>query len=369
MPIHVLNADLKPHGSLRRAPDFSNLLDNLGDNQYAWKTKTYDRSLVPIESDLPQGDGVGYQRNYMAYLTRCWAEHRGVVIEPNHVWFTLLCELALRVKADPETYRDIFTTSADKQEIAIPWTGPGFAMDMGVLIHALKAYVPTDTAAFFPDFTTSTHRSTMARYAAFADMASPYYDYFMLACGFPAIDVQGTEDDWMLMDNAWSHLSSVFTDKGLRDYFGRVEDILANCAYQYDKPEWWKGIYKNRRCGSGGEVAVSGWFSDLFYEKCDLAKPENFPPCVATVPYTASTGASRWNFKMVHGLFSAVEQDGFLIPDFGHVVFNVLDKPEVFRPEMINRSTGTFRTRDEPVYRLEPDNVRQTAQPRTVPAI
>lgn len=335
---------------------FSDLLKTLGDVRYDYVTRLYDRSLVPVSSNLFPADGIThYFKNYIEYLTLCWGEHHGVVIEPNHIWYTLLCELASLVKGDPEPYRHLFTEQADKQTVIV--VGGDIELPLGQLIEALRTVVPTDMDAFFPEFSTNTPRSRAASYAAFADMASPYYNYEMLACGFPAIDVRGEADDWRLMADRWQGLTELFGAHP--QWFARVQQILADCVANRDNPGWWRGIYRNERCGSGSEVVVSGWFADLFREQPDLAKPENFPPGVSSVPYVVhGLGVDDYRFVMKQGLFAGRQEGTFLSPVFGRCVFNALDARQAFTPEERQDDPRVYPAKA--LYRLEPDNLTPT---------
>jgi hypothetical protein len=255
------------------------------------------------------------------------------VIEPNHVWYTLLCELAAQVKASPDTYRSIFTTSDEKQTIVVRDPQGGFIMPLDKLIAELRSYVPSDIDTFLPDFSTSTQRSRSASRAAFCDMASPYYNYMMLACAFPAIDVRGTTDDWQMVCDHWRKLAALFQPLGA--WFTRVQKIVDNCVSNLANPEWWKKMYVNERCGSGGEVVISGWFSDLMFEKCDLPKPENFPPHTSVVPYRRvnwHNGDDVTDWEMKHGLLFSRDEGDFVVPNFGYVLYQKLPQPETYTP-------------------------------------
>lgn len=358
MPVHTIDSSLQLKVQNNNPEDeFEKILSHLGDSKYSYKTGQINRSLIPAFSDCEPNQSVRvYHRNYMEYLTRCWAQHYSVVVEPNIVWYTLLCELASKVKEDPETYRHIFTSSEEKKDIVVPYNGGGFEISLDLLLQELSKEVPTDTNRFFPEFTTNNFRNRMAKYAAFADMASPYYDYFMLACGFPSIDVRGTVEDWQIMSERWSDLGMIFPTLG--EWFVRVQSILDDCAHGYNNPDWWKGMYSNERCGSGHEVEIAGWFSELFYEKCSFPKVENFPPCVAIVKYTrinlhSADDVTCWQMK--HGLFWSKEENGFLVPEFGHITFNELDEPENIMAEV--KSVPNYLNK-QPIYRLEPENIR-----------
>lgn len=56
-------------------------------------------------------------KNLMHYLTLAWYNHFSVVISPDMIFYTILCELAEQIKSDPDAYRHLFTDSTDKKEI------------------------------------------------------------------------------------------------------------------------------------------------------------------------------------------------------------------------------------------------------------
>jgi hypothetical protein len=261
-------------------------------------------------------DGMAYHRNYMEYLEKCWAEHLGIVITPDILWYTLLTEMASITKADPEQYRGLFTTSNEKQEIVI-LQGDPVVMSLAMLVDKLKDYVPTDTSLFLPDFTTSGMRSRHAFRAAFCDMCSPYYNYSMLMCGFPAIDVRGTPEDYSLMSEKWSELGKLFV--GHSEWFSRVQTIIDNCLSQFSDADWWRQIFTLKTCGSGGQVAGSGWFTDMFLAKPRVPYPENFPAGVSIVDYKQLN--TNKEYRMLDGLFMSRMDGDFLVPNFGFSVF------------------------------------------------
>ncbi len=74
---------------------------------YDYSPESDDKNLrVPHHRtfDAPQVT----HRNYMEYLAKCYNDHLGVVLTPDVVWYTLLCELALVIKADPQRYLQLF---------------------------------------------------------------------------------------------------------------------------------------------------------------------------------------------------------------------------------------------------------------------
>jgi hypothetical protein len=168
-----------------------------------------------------------YHQNYLRYLQRCWGDHLGAIFTPDILWNSLLSELTLIVKESPETYRNLFTKSTEKQNVIIINADP-VTISLNRLIDCLKDIVPTNTDIFFPEFSTSTLRSKHAFNANFADMVSPFFSYFMLACSIPAIDIRGTEADYEKIADSWQKLKTLFGPE--KEYMEKVGDLLTkNC--------------------------------------------------------------------------------------------------------------------------------------------
>lgn len=266
--------------------------------------------------------GQAFHKNYMEYLQKAWGDHLSIVISPDIVWYTLLCELAAIVKADPEQYRNLFTDSPEKKTITVI-TAEMIVMPLNEMVGILRDVVPTDSSKFFPEFSTQTERSVWAYNAAFADMCSPYYNYCMLMCGFPSIDVRGTHDDWNNLYQSWQNLKDIVPGKWHKQVSAILSDIYSNL----DSASFWKGMFRLDRCGSGGQVEVSGWWAKLFMTQPDVAYPENYAPHVSIVSYTQLN--LKKDYEMRVGLFFSKQEEEFLVPDYGYVVHEKLKEPVV----------------------------------------
>lgn len=53
----------------------------------------------------------------MEYLTLAYANHFSVELTPDIIFYTVLCEIADEIKKYPETYRNIFTDSAEQKQL------------------------------------------------------------------------------------------------------------------------------------------------------------------------------------------------------------------------------------------------------------
>lgn len=305
-----------------------------------WQARTFSQSLFFRKSNVPN-DAAMYHRNYLEYLSKCWTDHLGAVISPEIVWFTLLTELAGMVNRSPEKFRKLFSESEEKQSVIIV-TGELVEMPLDALVGSLKKLVPEDTDQFMPDFSTATDRSRHAFHAAFCDLVSPYYNYGMMLCAIPAIDVRGSVDDWQLMKQSWDKLTKVFGCAG--DWFKRVGKILDSCIENRENAEWWRNIFHLTKCGSGSQVEVSGWYADLFLTQPNgLRYVENFPSCIATVNYKQLN--FDFEYTMKDGLFYSCAEGDFMRPDFGFTIHQKIEiEPE--RWEKTENFLGDSQSRE-----------------------
>lgn len=277
------------------------------------------QSLFYIEDNF---EGEYSHKNYLEYMLAAWDSHWGIVVNPDIIWYLLQCELTSIVATHSDTYRNLFTTS-DKKEEVIVFSESLTVMPLQRLMAALVEKIPSDVKAFLPEFSTSTQRSTLARYAAFCDMVSPYYSYGMFMCGFPAIDVQGDLTDWTKLRSNWNELGKLFTKH--QDYVARVDAVLEKLCLSLNDPQFWRDMFELEHCGSGHEYLVNGWINDLYEQKVDLRKVDNYPSHISTVAYTQVN--TKKDYEMKQGLISSRKDGSFLIPNFGYIVYEKSKQP------------------------------------------
>lgn len=260
---------------------------------------------------------VHFHINFMSYLEKCWADHVGVVVTPDIIWYTLLCEVALQVKGDPGTYRHLFTTS-DKVEDILVLTSDPVVLPLDSITKELEKRVPSDVSTFFPQFGTKSPRSEHAMKAAFCDICSPYYNYMMLMCGIPFVDVRGELDDWKCLEDSFKKIEALL---GNDDWSQRVRSVLSDVVQNFTNCAFWQNMFKLDMCGSGSQTEVGGWFSDLFRFQPSLRSVGNFSTHSSVVKYT-NISTNR-KYEMAVGLFGSAVEDDFLVPEFSFVVREV----------------------------------------------
>ena len=277
--------------------------------------------VLEFVEDTLVSDAPHYHTNYLNYLEKCWADHLGIVITPDIIWYTIISEFSLLVKKDIEGYRSLFTDSPEKKEILIP-SGSLTVMPLDRLAATLKDTVPSDTSVFFPEFQSFTINTDYALLASFCDICSPYYNYSMYLCGFPFIDVRGTVDDWKILREQFLRLKKIIKDEL---WVSRVCNVLSSILARFKDEEWWKGIFKLKKCGSGHQTEVSGWLTDLFIEPPKVRYAENFSSHISQVRYKQlDTGK---DFQMSVGLFCSSLTGECLEPRFSTIIHEIVVCP------------------------------------------
>jgi len=255
-----------------------------------------------------------FQKNYMEYLEHCYDKHMGYVLSPELIWYSLLTEIAGCIKDNSEKYRDKFTDSDEKKEIVV--TCPWSQIDKlpGLLTDELKNHIP-NAGNYLPSFSTETPQSKFAFSTAFCDAVSPYYNFGMLCCGFPSVEVKGTEEDWR---KVYNHFKWVSRELNLTS---KIKTIIESLDDLDSYKSFYNDIFKLKRCGSGGQVEASGWFIELFMKI----------PCVLYT-YNFSSQVSRLNFKNLTENKNYMISSGIMktnydndnriaTPDFGYVLY------------------------------------------------
>ena len=300
-----------------------------------WNTKTTTEKEIVFASTVPDGADL-YHKNYLDYLSRTFGHHNSIVLAPQHFWYTGLCEIAQTVVKDPETHRKLFTRDPEgKIDIIVLCANESEPIRMDAIYQEMIGLVPIDPTLFLPTFSTETEMSRMASLAAFLETCSPYYNYMMILCGHPRVRLLGTTEDWEAIVSRLDQLEREFADCPNSPIPKWISGSILPAATKLREAldgkneDWFREIFTEQRCGSGGQKTVDGWFSRLFMKQPKgMRKVTNFPTHVTKVPYSIQPGGTEWN--LCFGLFHSNRDDeGFMVPDFSRVQVKKLAEPRV----------------------------------------
>jgi len=185
-------------------------------------------------------------RHYLQYLDDAYSGDFGIIIRPDFIWFTILCEIASIIKNDPETFRRYFSKSKDKEGIFIHSHKLELPIDeiMEEVLNRLPSDIPENLIV--PQFTTLDEKSKYAFKCAFLDTVSPFYNYGVLSCGYNKIKVLGEQADYILIEKTLQRLSLIIPE--LREYYEQCVWTLDNIIEKWDDVEFPGQIASRRDC-------------------------------------------------------------------------------------------------------------------------
>ncbi len=244
---------------------------------------------LPESEHKPIGAASSLFLNTVHY---CFTNHHPLGIRPEALMWMVLHEIGICVRQNPETYRYLFTDSAEKKLIDVQVNdidiaqfdqAEAWATGIGLLHKGLESQMPSDLLKFMlPEISTHDLASQTASIVAVLDAASPFYDMLMrVCCGIPSIRLFGTPEDYDNILSACTKLSGYFSEH-LGLYFKNLLPVLQEIADTVAGRKevdnfFWASIY-NHYSGSGVDD-MDGWITSFvnykFHTGTPYPKPEN----------------------------------------------------------------------------------------------
>jgi len=258
-----------------------------------------------------------------------WEEEQSVEIDPRHLWFTIVSQVAKVIKNDPSAYRHLFSTSTTKENVVIQTSRPDH-VDPRWFVEKLAGKIasPELLALICDPFPTEPEGCvsfTEAMSTTLLEAASPCFNYLTTRCGLRGILLSGTADDWHTLVERISALQKLLgPTRQLQSFLPSslaraqiLRDVVLSGATRNDNLVD-TCFHTEKACMSGHIYQASGWIFDFFPSKI-LAK------CGATVTYAAwkDLDTSRL-FYQAYGLTHAFyDERQILRPRFGRWTFEV----------------------------------------------
>lgn len=229
-----------------------------------------DKGNAPLPGHL-------FHKNMLAYLTIAYDAHMSVVLSPDMVFYTLLCELGDAIKGAPDLFAKVFTLAPGEKTPVFTYQSDPADLNVEELANKLEASIPIDGSAFRGSFTTTDKASRLALNAAFADAMGAYHYYVGGLCGIPRVRLLGSKGDWQQIEaklEKWEAL--LFPKNPDRDADDDDQPIFPLQSWLYQAracvhdihtkrdPTFWAEMYTLDRCSCGTTDAVTGWISRLF---------------------------------------------------------------------------------------------------------
>jgi hypothetical protein len=312
-----------------------------------------------------------FHKNMISYLVLAYDAHLSVILTPDMVFYTLLCELADLIKSQPEMYSHIFTKTPGEKSTTFFFQKDPTEIDLDDVCDRLQASMPSDASAFRASFTTTDPASRLAMNAAFADAMGCYTFYVGGLCGIPRVRVLGSKADWqqieeklekwiVLFKSSESNTSKENQGDSPLGWMQSARDCIRDIYTKRD-PAFWKEMMEVDRCNCGTTDAITGWISRLYrccraskrYGKVNYYTKDfyNFESHISAVTWANQETLHEYSLftGLLYSTIEAPQTDldatfPFLKPHFAHLIRDETDMS--MTPEDYTRYLSTLPWED-----------------------
>jgi hypothetical protein len=292
--------------------------------------KSYMRSADHVLSSTfdPKDPVVSQPCGFVSTVLRAYAGHHHLVIRPDDIWITIICQLSFYINAHAEELRKKFVAHEKKKTLkvflpqstvsGINWDHAGDAMidlmHKDLVDKELKNWV-------IPEFSTTTRTDKTVSAMLMMCYMKAYYSFiFHILCGIPTITLEGTKEDWVEIQKRLEKLDT--WDDKTRKWHSLLKPVLKRFIAAFEKDqdkEFWSHIVSVNSIGCGSK-GVSGWitafcafdergrFVDQFAESYEYALDGISYPCIDETDLPPGSA----------------EVDALIIDDFGQEFETVL---------------------------------------------
>ncbi|KAJ7224975.1 hypothetical protein B0H12DRAFT_1240757 [Mycena haematopus] len=266
MPVSFSVAE-HPATSVNLQPD---VLTGLTGEDILAAVSEYDRGGRMLQFALTGVDGDGrnfatkikhlipdktYSNGLVTTVAAAYNNHHALVLRPDDVWLSILCQFNFFVNANSELLRSSFVAHEGKRELTIENVGNRWTLDFGSMARQMIQLVdknvsdPTLRAWAIPTFTTTTTTDTTV---ASVMLMATLQKYFALRFA-DWVDILGRLEklkEYGVETIAWYHL---------------LRPIIARFVHAYDAPDseenvaFWRSIVHHHH--RSGTSYYTGWIN------------------------------------------------------------------------------------------------------------
>lgn len=204
-------------------------------------------------------------------MNTAYDRHYPIVLSPDMIWLLILGGLANHANANPEQLRSKFVSHEDKLLLNISrdefvkgdpendWEGAFAEFSAKIRTHI----GPETHDRIVGGFSTTGPAEQAAMEVALMDTLQSYFTYAVTtACGFPAMTLEGTVEDWQQLRAKAEGLIDYDLDWWIPHLLPVLDQFIAASQGTPDKA-FWCDFYKRRSPGSGAP-RIHGHVNALF---------------------------------------------------------------------------------------------------------
>ncbi|HSH05163.1 MAG TPA: DUF4419 domain-containing protein [Anaerolineae bacterium] len=277
---------------------------------------------------------------FVAALATAFAQHRPLILKPDHIWLLICQGVATHIRQNAETLRHHFVTHDGQLELELhrddfikgnphnPWASvfPKFTQQ-------IKTHIGPAHDWFIADFSTTEATEKSAYELVLMSSMQAYFRFTMASlCGIPQITLQGTADDWAWMISAIDRFRPLGLDWWLDELHPILTQLAATARGQADIG-FWQSIYKFNSSSLG--TWIDGWIIKLFpyirnreqtitNQEFKAIRTTSFPSGSSSVPFIWHYLDNQYDMSWLTGFMgiSQVTTTKALKPEIGWVMID-----------------------------------------------
>lgn len=280
--------------------------------------KLIHQSYLSDENTLTHGSLIHYVYN-------CWAREHNVVLRPDMIMYTILCEIARYIVTDPESVRHLYSNSNDK--IMVSFDFSSFETLEDNILAKLKSLIANQE--YMHTILDIHYKSAPEEFkkvipAIFLYSATPFFSYCSVTCGIPEVIIKGDILEWNDVNNRINKLKEFIPT--ISKYLDKCNEVLNNILESIKNNDTNKmnnifTLRANRDCLSGAPpVICNGWICDLYMNTYSMINKYNTH--LAAIPYSHDGN----NYVKIWGLCYSNLDNNTLNPQYGYTVYEILNK-------------------------------------------
>ena len=234
------------------------------------------KDIVSIRGSPVAGDGTikSSPFGFIGAATLAYGYHKNLIIRPDDIWITILSQFNFYVNGRSEQLRHQFVNFDGQKELTVRVNGytiynaPYDDMTLQFL-NLIGDNIIDETLKewFLPGFTTTTKTDELVAAASAMCTFQDYFTYtFEIACGIPKVTLEGTTQDWILLEEKVERIREFDDGTGvLFEWVDHLQTITSNfieSAYNgsENNVDFWDNILYYNSNGYGTPL-LSGWIT------------------------------------------------------------------------------------------------------------
>ena len=169
------------------------------------------------------------QNNFINAFLDAYNYHKTLKIRPDDIKLQILTIISICVNNNPEKFRSYFVEHEGKKELIVKSNVFSADYFCGKFAELLEENIKDKEFAkhYTTKFTTTNQIISTVNNITLMNTLKEYFSYSMtLCCGIPAVILEGTDEDWIQLNESYQFFKKIFGETELKDWFRHFDKIM-----------------------------------------------------------------------------------------------------------------------------------------------